>query len=57
MTFLSCSIQLPIWKLHFGEQEVFYWGVQKHLKLFAMQSARKSPITLDEVISLTELHL
>jgi hypothetical protein len=23
MTFLSCSIQLPIWKLHFGGKEVF----------------------------------
>jgi hypothetical protein len=23
MTFLSCSIQLPIWNLHFGREEVF----------------------------------
>jgi hypothetical protein len=31
--------------------------VQNHLKPFAVQSDRKSPVTLDEEISLPELHL
>jgi hypothetical protein len=35
----------------------FYWLVQKHIKPFAVQSARKSQITLNEKISLSELHL
>jgi hypothetical protein len=39
------------------EKKGFYCWVQKHLKPFAVQSARKSPITLDEEISLPELHL
>jgi hypothetical protein len=38
-------------------KKCFYWWVQKHLKPFAVQSARKSPITLNEEISLPDLHL
>jgi hypothetical protein len=39
------------------DRKWFYWWVQKHLKPFAVQLARKCPITLNEEISLTELHL
>jgi hypothetical protein len=48
MTFLSCSKELPIWNLHFGGQECFWWLVQKHLKAFAVPSERKTTPTLDE---------
>jgi hypothetical protein len=57
MTFLSCFIKCPIWNPHFGGQEVFLVVTQKHLKLFAVPSARKTPLTLEEAISLPEQHL
>jgi hypothetical protein len=45
MIFLSCSKDLPIWNTQFGGQEGFSWHVQKHLKPFAVKSARKTPLT------------
>jgi hypothetical protein len=39
------------------DRKCFYWWVQKHLKSFAVQSARKSQIRLNEEISLPELCL
>jgi hypothetical protein len=42
---------------HFGGQEVFLVVTSKHLKIFAVPLARKTLLTLDEAISLPELHL
>jgi hypothetical protein len=39
------------------DRKCFYRLVQKHLKPFAGQAPRKSPITLDEEIALPKLHL
>jgi hypothetical protein len=39
------------------DRKCFHWWVQKHLKPFAVQWARKSQITLKEDICLRELHL
>jgi hypothetical protein len=41
----------------FKDRKTFSWWVQKHLKPFAIKSARKIPLTLDEESSLSELHL
>jgi hypothetical protein len=38
------------------DRKCFYWWVQNHLKPFAVPLARKSQITLNEEISLPELH-
>jgi hypothetical protein len=38
-------------------RKCFYWWVQKPLIPFAVQSPRKSQITLKEVISFLEVHL
>jgi hypothetical protein len=39
------------------DRKCFYWWVQKHFNPFAVQSASKSQITLNEEVSLWELHL
>jgi hypothetical protein len=57
MIFLSCFKELSIWNLRFGGWEVFLVVSKKHLKTFAVPSARKTPFTLDEAICLPELHL
>jgi hypothetical protein len=38
------------------DRKCFYLWVEKHLKPFAVQSARKSEMVLKEEISLPELH-
>jgi hypothetical protein len=57
MTVTSCSKELLIWNPQFGGQEDFLVVSTKHLKLLAVKSARKTPSTLDEATSLSELHL
>jgi hypothetical protein len=39
------------------DRKCFYWWVQEHLKHFEVQSARKSPITVDEEIFLYQNYI
>jgi hypothetical protein len=39
------------------DRKSFSWGVQKHLQPFAVPSAKKTPLTINEATSLSELHL
>jgi hypothetical protein len=57
MTFLSCSKELPICNPQFGGQEEFLMVSTKAPEALYNKLERKTPLTLDEAISLSELHL
>jgi hypothetical protein len=44
MTFLSCSKELPIWNLHFGDQEVFLVVSTKTPQAFAVYISKENSL-------------